>query len=74
MASRKFTLRRNGMKMTTFRVRIDLSQAQIDDLVARNEIQGGVRELIEQVLGNCLTGGVERFCLDSSLDPDRQEA
>lgn len=68
---RRFTLRRNGQQMTTFRVRVDLSQDQINDLIGRGENLYGERWKIEQVLSGCLNSGIERLTLDGDLDPDR---
>lgn len=73
MATRRFTLRRNGHQMTTFRVRIDLSQKMIDELIVREAVLGGERQAIEDILSHCLSSGIERLTLDSSLDPEEED-
>ena len=65
---RQFTLRKNGQMMTTFRIRVDLSEEQILDLIGRNYRLRGDDQPIEQILGHCLTSGIERLTLDGSLD------
>jgi len=71
--ARRFTLRKNGQMMTTFRIRVDLSQAQITDLIGRAEKIYGKRMPIEEFLEDCLTSGIERRTLDAALDPDRED-
>jgi hypothetical protein len=65
---RKFTRRKNGEMMTTFRIRVDLTEREINDLVGRNYRLGGDNEPIERILKHCLTSGIERLTLDGSLD------
>ncbi len=71
---RQFTLRQNGCRMTSFRIRADLSQPQIDDLLERAETLYGERWTIDRVLSSCLNRGIERLTLDSALDPKPKEA
>lgn len=71
---RKFTLRKNGQMMTTFRVRYDLSQAQIDDLISRSRKAFGELKPIEEILSEFLMAGYERLVLDASLDTQEEEA
>jgi hypothetical protein len=74
--ARKFTRRKNGLMMTTFRVRIDLSQAQIDDLIGRARIYYGTygeKMKIEEILEGLLSSGIESWTLDRNLDPDQED-
>lgn len=71
--ARRFTLRQNGQQMTTFRVRVDLTQAEIDDLLGRAGNLYTKKWNIEDVLEHCLTTGIERLTLDAALDPDQED-
>lgn len=71
--ARRFTRRKNGQMMTTFRIRIDLSQDQIDDLVGRSGKIYSRRHSIEEILEGRLMSGIECWTLDRQLDPGRED-